>query len=313
MPSGRKVLVKTHFDLISAGTELANYHGLPNTAGGCGYPVYPGYSASGIVLAVGSEVTRFKEGDRVLCVGCGHRSWFLADEDNLFPVPDGVPMEIAATAYVASFSLLGVRKLNLQLGESVMIAGLGLLGQFAAQFARLSGAAQVLTCDFSPERRELALQLGADYALDPGESGFVEKVKALTDGEGPNGVVEVTGVIPAMQQALEYISWQGRMTLLGCTRISDQYIDFYRYVHLRGIQLIGCHTLTRPRHESRPGQWTGADDYKTFFKFVKSNRVKVEPIVPHVRMPKDAEAIYRELGFGKNPPLGVLLDWRDID
>ena len=190
---GKSVLVKTQFDLVSAGTELANYHGLPNTAGGAGYPVYPGYSASGIVMAVGREVSRFKEGDHVLCVGGGHRSWILGNEENLFPVPDDIPLEIAATAYVASFSLLGVRKLNLQLGESVMIAGLGLLGQFAAQFARIAGATPVVACDFSPERRELALQLGADYAFDPREKDFVEKVREVTDGEGPNGVVEVTG------------------------------------------------------------------------------------------------------------------------
>lgn len=312
-PAGNFVLVKTQFDLISAGTELANYHGMPNTAGGAGFPVYPGYSASGIVQEVGPDVTKFSPGDKVLCVGCGHRSWFLAEEDHFFPIPDEIPMEIAATAYVASFSLLGVRKLNLQLGESAMIAGLGLLGQFAAQFARISGATPVVTCDFSPERRDLALRLGADYALDPGDKDFTEKVKELTGGNGPDGVVEVTGHIPALQQALEYIAWQGRMTLLGCTRVSDQFIDFYRYVHLRGIQLIGCHTMTRPRMESRPGQWTGADDYKTFFKYVKAGRIQVDPIVSLVTTPEDAAGIYQNLGFSPNPPLGVLLDWRNID
>ena len=312
-PQGKQVLVKTHFDLISAGTELANYHGLPNTAGGAGFPVWTGYSASGIVEAVGPEVTLFKKGDRVSCAWQGHRSWFMADEERLILIPDDVSMEVAAVAHLCSFPLLAVRKLQVQLGESVMVAGLGLLGQFAVQIARIAGATPVLACDYSPERRELARSLGADYVFDPGEKDFIEKVKAVTEGKGPEAVVEVTGYIPALQQALEYIAFQGRISLLGCTRISDQFIDFYRYVHLNGIQLIGCHTRTRPAMESRPGQWTEMDDYKTFFKYVRSGQIKVEPVIQHRGDPRDAENIYHELGFSKKPPLGVLLDWRNID
>lgn len=316
-PSGSQVLVKTHFDLISAGTELANYHNLPNLNGGgmdTGYPKYPGYSASGVVLAVGPDVKRFKPGDRVICSWLGHRSRFLADEKSFYPIPDDVDMETAAAAHLCSFPLLGVRRLQIQMGESVMIAGLGLLGQFAVQLARISGAAPVICCDYSPERRALALSLGADYALDPGEAGFVQKVLDLTDGKGVDAVVEVTGFIPALQQALEYVAFHGRISLLGCTRISDQPINFYRYVHCRGISLLGSHTMVRPLTESRPnGEWTEYDDYRTFFRYVRSGRLQVKPIISQKVSPVDADAVYHRLGFEKNPPLGVLFDWRDID
>ena len=315
--TGSQMLVKNHFDLISAGTELANYHGMPNTNGGgpdTGFPKKVGYSASGIVHAVGPEVTSFKPGDRVVCSWLQHRSWFLADEKHFSPIPDDVDMETAAVAHLCSFPLLGVRRLQLQMGEAVMVAGLGLLGQFAAQLARISGAAPVLTCDHSPERRELALALGADYALDPGDKDFVKKVRDLTDGRGPEAVVEVTGVIPALQQALEYVAFHGRISLLGCTRISDEPVNFYKYVHCRGVSLLGAHTMVRPKYESRPGgEWTEYDDYRTFFKYVRTGRLKVAPVISRKVSPKDADAVYRRLGFEKNPPLGVLFDWRDID
>jgi threonine dehydrogenase-like Zn-dependent dehydrogenase len=102
-----------------------------------------------------------------------------------------------------------------------MVMGQGLLGIFATQFLRLSGANPVIAADLNPQRRELALKLGADYAFDPSDKDFVEKVKKVTKGKGVNGCVEVTGIVQAMNQALECASWMGRISLLGCTRVSD--------------------------------------------------------------------------------------------
>ena len=307
-----QVLVKLDYDLISAGTELANYHALPNTGtDGNRFPHYPGYSASGHVLQIGPNVKKLKIGERVVAFGVQHRSHVIGSEKKFYPVLDGVTQQEAAFSYLQSFSMLGVRKLELQLGESVMIAGMGLLGQFAVQYARHSGACPILACDFSQERRQLALDLGADYALDPRDADFIAKVKDLTGG-GPNGAVEATGFISALQQALEYIAFEGRISLLGCTRISDQPIDFYRYVHLRGVRLIGCHTLTRPSVDSRPGEWTTFDDFRTFFRLIRHRELKVGNLISKTVSPRDAESVYRELGFSKNPPTGVLIDWTSI-
>ena len=313
--SPAQVLVKADYDVLSAGTELANYHALPNTGTAkAGFPFDGiGYSVSAHVVEVGPQVTTLQRGDHVVVHWCGHRSWHVQEEKNLFKIPNGVDMRIAAFAHVASFSFLGVRKLQPQLGEAVMVVGQGLLGLLATQIARLSGACPVLASDFDPERRALALQLGADYALDPREPDYVKKVVELTDGRGPECVVEVTGYIPALQQALEFIAWQGRISLLGCTRISDQAIDYYKYVHSRGVSLIGCHTLTRPGTDSRPGQWTEFDDYRTFFKFVQAGKLQVEPIIHEVVSPRDATAVYDRIGHAKNPPVGILFDWTDFE
>lgn len=112
---------------------------------------------------------------------------------------------------------------------------------------------------------------------------------------------------------MEYIAWEGRISQLGCTRISDQLIDFYKYVHRRRISLIGCHTFTRPLSDSRPGAWTEFDDYRTFFKLVKTGRLQVEPIITRIVSPRDTEKIYTEIGSAKNPPFGILFDWRDFE
>jgi threonine dehydrogenase-like Zn-dependent dehydrogenase len=99
-----------------------------------------------------------------------------------------------------------VRKLEIELGESAMVMGLGLLGIFAVQFCRLSGANPVIAADLNPERREVALKLGADYAFDPSAPDFADQVKAVTGGKGVRATVEVTGVSAAMKQAIKCAS-----------------------------------------------------------------------------------------------------------
>ena len=309
-----EVLAQMDYDVISAGTELAYYKALPNTWGvESGFPIYPGYSASGHIIAVGNNVKNLHIGDRILLNNVSHRLYTRLKEFAVIPIPDGVDMKEAAFAFLSSFPFLGIRKLEVEIGEAVMVAGLGLLGQFAVQIAKLAGACPVMACDFSPERRELALKLGADLVFDPREADFIEKVKAATGGKGPEAVVEVTGHIAGLQQALEYIAFEGRIALLGCTRVSDQYIDFYKYIHRRGIRLIGCHNHARPKLESRPGEWTEADDSRTYLKLLKAGRLTASPLIGQTVSPMDAEKLYAELASAKNPPLGVLFDWNKVN
>jgi len=222
MPGDDEVLMESDYSAVSAGTERANLMQLPNTVTAeQGFPHGTGYSAAGRVIAAGTKVTNLKVGDRTVITWGGHRSHTTKKADTVFKIEDdSIDLLDAAMAHIASFSFLGVRKLKIELGESAMIAGMGLLGAFAVQIANLSGAIPVVVSDFDPQRRDLALKLGAAAAFSPNDENFVEKVKIATGGDGPNAVVEVTGSSEALQQALEYIAWEGRISLLGCTRIS---------------------------------------------------------------------------------------------
>jgi len=309
-PVPGEALVECDYSGISVGTETANLLALPNTGGK--FPWHPGYSSSGRVLCVGEGVTNVEPGDRVLITWSGHRSHYLKPASGLVKIDEGVDQLHAAFAHIAAFPFLGVRKLRLEIGESVMVIGLGILGQFAAQIARLSGAIPVIVSDLSPKRRALALELGCDHAFSPTECDIAEKVKELTGGKGVNGIVEVTGKSVALQQALECVAELGRISLLGCTRISDTPIDFYRYVHRRGVSLIGAHTFTRAKVESRPAGWTERDDYATFFKLVAAGRLHVRPIVSEIVSPDRVPELYRRLIEEKDPPAGVAIDWQKL-
>jgi threonine dehydrogenase-like Zn-dependent dehydrogenase len=193
-----------------------------------------------------------------------------------------------------------------------MIAGMGILGAFAVQIANLSGAIPVLVADFDKSRRDLALKLGATAAFSPDEENFIEKIKNAAGGDGPNAVVEVSGAAAALQQALEYIAWEGRISLLGCTRISDVPIDFYKYVHRRGVSLIGANTCTRPQSESSPGHWTTLDDCRVFLKLVAAGKIQARPLISEIISPATAPEVYARLARTKNPPLGIVFDWSKL-
>ena len=306
-----EVLTRMEYTVISGGTERACLLGMKNTVRK--FPMSLGYCGIGRVEKVGDNVKSVKVGDRVLVYHGIHSDYNIRGEDEITKVEDDeIPSVEAAFTIIASMGLGGVRKLEIELGESAMVMGQGLLGIFATQFLRLSGANPVIAADLNPARRELALALGADYAFDPTDADFVKRVNEVTKGRGVNGCVEVTGVSAAMNTALQCASYMGRISLLGCTRVSDCSVDYYTQVHRPGVKLIGAHNFVRPKYESYPHHWTHHDDCRAILDMISSGRIKVKPIISRVMSPSDAPSIYRELANDSNFPIGTVFDWRKI-
>ena len=307
-----EVLTDMEYTVVSGGTERANIMAMPNT-GGDNFPKTLGYCGIGHVIKVGSAVDNIAVGDRVLVYHGKHMKYNVRTVKEITKVEnDSIDSLDAAFVIIAAMGLGGVRKLEIELGESAMVMGLGLLGIFALQFCRLSGAYPVIAADLNPARRELALKLGADYAFDPSAPDFVEQVKAATKGKGVRATVEVTGVSAAMKQALECASLMGRISLLGCTRVSDCAVDYYQQVHRPGVKLIGAHNLVRPKVESYPHHWTHQDDCKAILDMIAAGRVQVAPIVSRVVSPEDCTEIYNQLCDDPHFPMGTVFDWREI-
>lgn len=307
-----EVLMETAYSAVSAGTERAWITGNSNSVHQK-FPGTIGYSAAGYVLKVGKDVKNLAEGDRVIMHALGHASHGVKKAQSIFKLTEEkMDLKSAAFSYIATFPLQGIRRLRIEMGESVMVAGLGILGLLAVRFARLSGAAPILAADMDPARRAKALELGADMVFDPSSPTYIEEVKAATNDVGVDAVVEVTGIAAALKQVLQFTRHAtGRITLLGCTRVSDAPIDFYREVHLPGITLIGAHTSNRPGGESRPGQWTSFDDFRTFEKFVASGRVDMDSIISRVEKIENYQSVYDTIIREKTPPFGIVFDWKN--
>lgn len=308
------VLVETEYTVVSGGTERACIMGMKNIMDAGKFPKTLGYCGIGRVVRTGNNVTSVQPGDRVLVYHGYHKKYNVRPEADITRVNDDKISSLdAAFVVIASMGLGGVRKLEIEIGESAMVMGLGLLGMFAIQFCRLNGAYPVIAADLNPERRKLALELGADFAFDPSDPDFAEKVKGVTRGKGVCATVEVTGASVAMRQALECASYMGRISLLGCTRVSDCSVDYYQQVHRPGVKLIGAHNFVRPKMESYPHHWTHQDDCKAILDLISSGRIKVAPIISRVVNPEDAEEIYTQLCDDPKFPIGTVFDWRNVE
>lgn len=310
------VLIKTLFSAISCGTERANITGDLNisptspTLAESLFPRTLGYSSSGIVMQVGKNVTSVKEGDRVASIWTQHKNYNTIPEENVIKIPsEKVSFEEAAFGNIAAFPLAAVRKTMLEIGESMLVMGQGTLGQLAVMFAKAAGAVPVIAADPVKERRDAALKMGADFALDPTEVGFAERVKSLTDG-GANCIIEVTGRGEGLDMALDCAARFARVALLGCTRDKNFTIDYYRKIHFPGITIVGAHTRARPKNDSRPGFFTEQDDVKAFLKLCEAGRINFKDKIADPVSPADCTKVYTRLVNDPDFPPYTVFDWR---
>lgn len=315
LPEANEVQVRLVISTISSGTERANLVGDPNIGiGSNGLVVFPrvsGYSSSGIVAAVGEAVTDLKPGDRVAMSWTIHSQFVTLKRELVYRLPDKVSFHDGALFHIGIFPLAAIRKCHLEIGESAIVMGLGILGLVAIPLLKAAGAVPVIAVDPVPRKREKALSVGADYALDPFAEDFAKIVKEITDGGAKVGI-EVTGIGAGLDGILDCMARFGRVALLGCTRNKEFTIDYYRKVHGPGITLVGAHTLARPDFESHSGWWTQKDDIDAVMRLTEMGRIKLSDMIDEIHSPLEAPEVYTRLANEKAFPL-VQFDWRTLE
>ena len=302
-----EVLVESECTLISPGTERAFLLGLPNAQGS--YPTRPGYSNIGKIVEVGKNVSGFAIGDRVAST-LGHTSHSVTSPNRLFKVQSS---DISADELVffnlSAIALQGVRKARIELGESAMVIGQGLIGLLALQLAKLSGAYPVIAADLTDSRLELSKSIGADYTLNPEDKDFSEQLHSASMGKGPSIVIEATGHPDAISTAMKVAGWGARIVLLASTRGETPKVNFYRDVHKKGLILYGAHNSIRPRQESSPNFWTSDDDSRLMLSLISDKRFDVAPLISHKVPGNEAPKAYQLLMEWNPGLLGVVLQW----
>ncbi len=312
-PNPDEVLVRTLRSTISSGTERANIIGEKNVTWAKNaevpFPRTCGYSAAGIVEKVGENVKDYKIGNRVALSWSVHSKYNTIPAKNVHKLLDGVDFDEAALVHIATFPLAAIRKCHLEIGESAMVVGLGVLGILGIKLLKVAGAYPIIAVDLDDEKCQQALEWGADFAFNPTDPDFREKVRAVTGGV--NVAIEVTGNGKGLDTTLDCMAKFGRVALLGCTRNSDFTIDYYKKVHGPGVSLIGAHTLARPDNESSAGHWTTHDDAIAIIKLLKGNRLEFKSLIEEVHTIAEVPEIYNRLINDKSFPI-VQFDWNTI-
>ncbi len=323
--SARKSLVqeaRERPDLVKAVIDRARTDGLRNTfnavRGKLASSQALGYSAAGTVMAVGEGVTEFVVGQRVACAGVGYASHaeVLSVPKNLVVrLPDDVDFEAGAFGTLGAIALQGVRLAEPTLGESMLVIGLGLLGQLTVQLLKANGC-RVFGIDLDPARVDLALQLGADAAAVSGDE-TKSAVMMWTEGRGVDAVLitAATESDEPVELAGEVSRMKGRVVVVGMTGLTVPRQSYFKRELSLKISMSYGPGRYDPDYEERGHdypfgyvRWTEKRNIAAFLELIKQGRVTVEPLISH-RFPVDeAERAYELIAGDVNEPyLGVLL------
>jgi threonine dehydrogenase-like Zn-dependent dehydrogenase len=250
-----------------------------------------GYSCAGEVIAVGSEVEGIRVGDRVACAGAehAHHAEIVCVPQNLVAlIPDGVPYEHAAFTTVGAIALHGVRQASVQLGDSVVVIGLGLVGLLTVQLLKASGA-RVFGIDVNPARCELAQQLGADRVALRADD-VVGLVRDFTHGYGADVVMLTAGgsTNDPIELAGELARDRGKVIVVGLLKMDVPQRLYYE----KELTVLLSRSYGPGRYDpvyEEMGidypigyvRWTERENMREFLRLLAERKVQVEPLITH--------------------------------
>jgi len=269
------------------------------------YPTIPGHEFSGEVVACGLDVEKAKMPEKVTVVPlipcqrcrycrigdhhlCEQYSYLGSRRDgafaeyvkvpamNVVPLPKNVDFDLGAMTDPAAVALHAVRKLNIRPGDRVAVFGVGAIGAFALQWAKIIGAGETIAVDVVPKRLGVASHLGADLCINGGIEDPVEAIKNHTQGGGVDRTLELAGDPTTQEQSVLVTAKRGSCVWAGISHrsltISEKAVDDI----LRKEMTV-------------KGSWNSSytplvNDWETALSFMGKGRLRADNIISH-RLP----------------------------
>lgn len=347
------VLVSVEYSCISAGTELSGVkssgeplwrralrqpdnvkkvvqlvmeHGVSKTKSVVegklkgGSPT--GYSASGIVVAVGKNIKDIMIGDKVACAGaqCAHHADYINVPRNLVArVPEGLALDYASTVTLGAIALQGVRRASPTLGEVFIVIGLGILGQLTIQMLKANGC-RTLGMDLDADRCDLALDNGMDFAFDSSTDDVATKAKQLTDGYGVDGVI-ITAATPSnelLSTAFKMTRKKGRVVVVGDVGMNINRSDIYE----KELDFFISTSYGPGRYDRRFEEegvdyplayvrWSETRNMEAYLGLLKSGSIQLSGLISNTYSIDNAGEAYKSLQDAEPRPLINLLAYEN--
>lgn len=219
-------------------------------------------------------------------------------------LPDDLPFEVASLLGCGISSALGAIENIAQVkpGQSVAIVGLGHIGLWAIQGARLAGAAQIIGIDGHPARRKLAAAMGATQLVDPTAGDSVDAVRALTQGRGADVVIEAAGPEIAQRQAVLMSRRAGTVVLMGVQHATSEVMLPQGLLTTTGREIHGCQN----------GRITPYVDFPRWIGYLQDGRLDPEHFITRTYRIDDAdEALRRSMAL--DDVNGVFTSFGDVN
>ncbi len=280
---------KTLYSGISAGTEMTIYRGsnpyahkhwdatlklfLPEAGERGLYPAVVGYEEVGVITDVGADVKGVKVGDMVWG-SWGHRTEFVQHGDvaraNL--LPPGIDPRCGIFARIGAIALNGILDASINVGETVVVFGAGIVGLICMALARLSGA-RVYAVDVNPAR----LRTAARYADELFTSEAALKTKELTGGRGADVVIEATGNYGALAEAIRTVAYAGKVVALGFYQGNPSGLALGEEFHHNRVRIICSQIFNVPPELSQ--RWDVPRLERTIMELQASKRLDLLPLI----------------------------------
>lgn len=279
-----------------------------------------GYSAAGTVVAVGAEVEGIAIGDRIACAGAGianHAEVIDVPVNLCVPIPQQVSFDAAATVTLGAIAMQGVRRAQPTLGETVVVVGLGILGQITAQLLTANGC-RVIGTDVDGKRIATALANGLDHGLNPNDGNLVENIVKLTDGFGADAAIVTAASASSeiLAQAFQACRKKARVVIVGDVGLNMARSDIYA----KELDvLISCSYgpgRYDPAYEEEGSdyplayvRWTENRNMAEYLRMLAAGRVRLDNMLSKPYPIDRAEEAYARLGGEGEKPLLVLLQY----
>ncbi len=279
-----------------------------------------GYSSAGVVVGVGDGVTDIRMGDRVACAGAGyasHAEIVFVPRNLCAPVPANVSFDQASYTTVGAIAMQGVRQADVRLGETVVVIGLGLIGQITAQLLRASGC-RVVGVDIDERAVERARSLGVDLALRRGDDAE-RQIAAFTAGIGADAVVITasTSSTDPVEFAGEIARDRAKVVIVGAVPATIPRSPYYeKEIDVRMSRSYGPGRYD-PEYEEHGRdypvsyvRWTEGRNMSGFLDLVSSGRLDLDALTTHRFPLADALRAYDVvLGKDGEQPCGIVLQY----
>ncbi len=309
-PGPGQMLVRVSRSQVSAGSEK---NALLAASGGR-RPL--GYTLAGAVQACGPGVDACRVDDRVLAFGNHGSHWLTAQEGqselgaSVQPIEhDAAELsdEQATFAVLGDVALLGIRRAELQIDESVAIFGQGVVGQLTTALCRISGAHPIIAVDLDTRRLELARGNGATHTVDASADDPVAAIRDLTGGGAQcvfHAARDPAVLVPAMQAAGD----RGKVILVGSppgtVELGLQTELLRRELDIRGVYGRGLEDTAHPKFP-----WTRRRNRRAIMRLIAQGALVVDPLISHVAKPEQAPRLYRQVLEGTAGWMSILFDW----
>jgi len=278
-------------------------------------PLPLGYCNVGVVGAVGSDVSGFKPGDRVVSNG-PHADIVIVPKNLCALIPDSVSDEAASFTVLASIGLQGIRLAQPTLGETFVVTGVGLIGLMTVQLLRAQGC-RVLAIDFDEQKLALARSYGAE-TCNPGKGeDVVSAGMTFSRGRGVDGVIITASTKSSdpVTQAAHMCRKRGRIVLVGVTGLELSRADFYEKELTFQVSCSYGPGRYDPSYEDQGNdfpigfvRWTEQRNFEAVLDMLASGQLEVNSLISHRVAFEDAADAYQTLTTD-NSALGIILQY----